>query len=177
MDEFLQTTRGKCIVASVGVVFISFFILKVLVLGPFQTKTVKLKTQLTEIQTKSELIADILPLIKKVEATSEAVIAIQSSEDIISQMNRIADENKIQVQSIIPSKSIEKDKLLVFPIQINGQSTYHEMGGFISQIERELEMAQITSLSLASNGNNKKGNEISYNLKVEAFKWINSRES
>lgn len=175
MDEFLQSTKGKCLVVLLAVGLLSFFIIKVFVLGSFGKESSKLSSELKDVQLQTDLVEEIMLLEKKSAGNADTAL-IKGSEDVIAHINRIAEENSIQIKSIAPSKPIEKGNLVVFPIQIHGQSSYHQIGYFISQLEREIPASQVMSLAMTPDSVKQDIGGVNYSMSFQAFKWVNNRE-
>lgn len=175
MDEFLQSTKGKCLVVLLAVGLLGFFIIKVFVLGSFGKESSKLGGELKEVQLQTDLVEEIMLLEKKSTGKTDTAL-IKGSEDVIAHINRIAEENSIQIKSVAPSKPVEKGSLVAFPIQIHGQSSYHQIGYFISQLEREIPASQVMSLAMTPDSAKQDAGGVNYSMSFQAFKWVNNRE-
>lgn len=86
---------------------------------------------------------------------------IPSKEEVLDGISRIAHQNKIKIDRMIPGKGIQevlqKDlegQYYAFPISVEAQGGYHDIGRFVDQLERDNLYKSISALTIESNPKN-----------------------
>ena len=83
---------------------------------------------------------------------------IPSKEEVLDGISRIAHQNKIKIDQMIPGKGmpevLQKDaeeQYYAFPISVEAQGGYHDIGRFIDQLEKDHVYKTISALTIESN--------------------------
>ena len=83
---------------------------------------------------------------------------IPSKEEVLDGISRIAHQNRIKIDQMIPGKGIqeilEKDaeeQYYSFPISVEAQGGYHDIGRFVDQLEKDNVYKSISAVTIESN--------------------------
>lgn len=83
---------------------------------------------------------------------------IPSKEEILDGISRIAYQNKIKIDQMIPGKGMKEvlqkdleEQYYAFPISVEVHGGYHDIGRFIDQLEKDNVYKSISALTIESN--------------------------
>ena len=82
---------------------------------------------------------------------------IPSKEEVLDGISRIARQNKIKIDQMIPGKGMQEvlqkdveEQYYAFPISVEAQGGYHDIGRFIDQLEKDNVYKIISALTIES---------------------------
>ncbi len=83
---------------------------------------------------------------------------IPSKEEVLDGISRIAYQNKIKIDQMIPGKGMQEvlqkdleEQYYAFPISVEVHGGYHDIGRFVDQLEKDNVYKSIAALTIESN--------------------------
>ena len=83
---------------------------------------------------------------------------IPSKEEVLDGISRIAHQNRVKIDQMIPGKGIQEilqkdveEQYYAFPISIEARGGYHDIGRFVDQFEKNSVYKTISTLTIESN--------------------------
>lgn len=111
----------------------------------------------------------------QVAQTSQTIKSKEEVSIILEQISRMANQNNIRIDQIMPS--IEEQKMLLkdknrtyyaLPILVQAKSGYHDFGRFLNQLEKNDLFLYVTSFSIIS-GEDVRAHALKMNLQAIVF--------
>ena len=115
----------------------------------------------------------------KLAQTNQAVKSKEEVSIILEQISRIANQNNIRIDQIMPS--LEEQKVLLedkkrtyyaLPILVQAKSGYHDFGRFLNQLENNDLFLYVTSFSIVA-GEEARAHALKMNLQAIVFEEKN----
>ncbi len=128
-------------------------------LNTFSPKVTLLKQDIAETKDNVQKIDVYKAQIARLkEQLQKSGYKIPSKEEVLDGISHIAHQNRIKIDQMIPGKGIqeilEKDleeQYYAFPISLEAQGGYHDIGRFVDQLEKDNVYKSIVALTVESN--------------------------
>lgn len=163
LQEFLENN----IYCVVGVFLLIMFLLDYFLimkrqmdaLNALNPKVTLLKEDIAEtknnIQKSDAYKAQIARLKEQLQKTG---YKIPSREEVLDGISRIANQNKVKIDQMIPGKGMQEvlqkdleEQYYAFPISLEAHGGYHDIGRFVDQLEKDNIYKSIAALTVESN--------------------------
>ena len=163
IQKFLQNNIYSVVGVFLLIVFLSdyFFIMKrqMDALNTSNPQVVLLKQDIAEIKNNVEKINDYKDQIVRLkEQLQKSGYNIPSKEEVLDGISRIAYQNKIKIDQMIPGKGMQEvlkkdleEQYYAFPILVEAHGGYHDIGRFVDQLEKDNVYKSISTLTIESN--------------------------
>lgn len=163
----LQNFFEKNVYSVVGIFLLVVFLLDYFLimkrqmdaLNALNPKVTLLKEDIAEtkdnIQKSGAYQAQIARLKEQLQKTG---YKIPSKEEVLDGISRIANQNKVKIDQMIPGKGMQEvlqkdleEQYYAFPISVEAHGGYHDIGRFVDQLEKDNVYKSIAALTVESN--------------------------
>ncbi len=178
-----------------GVVVLTFLIDYFCIMSP-QMKTLRtLNPKLTALQTevataKSDISQinqyrqDVAKFKEQLEKASRRIINKEEVNWVIESISRMASEEKVKIDQIMPIKGSEtvllktkEEKYYSLPIMVNARAGYHDLGRFLNRIENGDVFLSVNDFSFVSSGDDTLRHVIKVTFRVIIYDKTEESES
>jgi type IV pilus assembly protein PilO len=147
LANFLEKRKYISVVISV--------ILLALIIGnnlyQFQKRKIAyLKTEIKKEESKNRLVREIVLLNKKIGSYEKRLPRQRDVSWLMRKVTQLAKDAQVKIISLKPQAIDRQVGYVRIPLEIKLNCSYHELGGFLSNIESSPEFIRINSLQLIS---------------------------
>lgn len=116
---------------------------------PTQKKLAQLNLQLDEAQKTQDLRMTVARLMVAHEAFQKELSPKPETEWLVREVNRLAEEAQIKPPiSLAPQRPSRLEDLTAFAVSVEFDATYHQLGHFISSVERAPSFLRVEDLQI-----------------------------
>jgi Tfp pilus assembly protein PilO len=130
-----KKTRDKLIIALAGIAILTFAIAWNRIIQPANATLLSIQTEKASQKRRQDLIRDLIALQKKVDSYHIRFSPTKEATWLIGELNRMADESGVVLQSAAPVGQDEKGGYDKITIRVEAKASYHQLGDFMSRIE------------------------------------------
>lgn len=130
-----KKTRDKLIIVLAAITLLAVVIAWTRIIQPANVTLIGIQTEKTSEKRRQDLIRELIALRGKVDSYQIRFSPTKEAAWLIGELNRMADESGVVLQSAAPIGQDEKGGYSKITIRVEAKASYHQLGDFISRIE------------------------------------------
>lgn len=150
MAASLSASQSKLLAYTVAIVAVGAFLGNLFILKPQKAELIQVKSRSAEFRDKSDTIGRISEIEKALLAFRPALSQDRESAWLVERLNEVALDCGLTLSSLTPAARESVEDYLRLPVRVEFQCDFHQLGEFVSRLERDDHYLQIDRLSVAS---------------------------
>ena len=112
------------------------------------TRLNSVKSQIEQQKERNDVLGTIAMLDRRLQTHKERSLPLKDTTQLIDKLSLLAKEAIIEVETLNPMPTVERDYYVEVPVQIPIKCSYHNLGRFLSLLESNEEFLWVKQLTI-----------------------------